>query len=257
MVKVINFILWLGLLTVAQPLSAQIFVGDYDPPEYRSSVKQIEEFMKRFNLEERNEVFDSEPDLTKRQQLNIKGLFNYELVKSRGPEVEQFVEQVLAHHIKLQFSDTTWIAIARCKATYQGKNAYVTLTLGTEYIGDYMYKWVIKDAEGDMLRLLPQKGNPGLKISPTDNEINFMSLSHITTVEAKNILNYKASFRPVDQLSVFFSLVANGLLKIQNVEELTYRFVIPGLYEFEVKEFLREALNSGWLISDFKKINYN
>ena len=241
------------LTAVCQPLSAQE-LGKYDPPEYRSSVKQIEEFMKRFNLEERNEVFDKEPDPTKRQRLNIKGLFNYELVKSRGPEVEAFVDKILSLNKKLHFADTTWTAIARCKATYQGKTASVTLTLGTEYIGKQMYKWVIKKAEGDILKLKPLKENPGLKISPTDNEINFMSLSHITTVEAKNITNYKANSRQVDGLSVFFCLVANGQLKIQHVEELTYHFIIPNLYEFDVKQFRREALNSGWLISDFKKI---
>ena len=224
---------------------------------YRISVKQVEEFMKRFNLEQTNELFEAENDSLKRRVLNMTGLLNFELIKSRSDEVREFVMAMLDNKVKLAFTDTTWNAVATCEAIYQGKPTRIVLLLGTEHIKETMYKWVIKDATGDILKLKPQKSNPGLKIMPTDNEVNFMSLGHITTVEAKNILNYKAKNSEVNELSVFLALVSQGLLKIQHVTELEYQFHVPHLYDFTVKQFRREALNSGWLISDFNKIDEN
>lgn len=248
------YVLFLAFFYCPGHIYAQLIEPmDSNPLDFRVSVKQIEEFMKRFNQDEFNELIKEEKDPLLKKEHNMTALFNFEFVKQHPEEVKEFVREMLDNNIRLHFADTTWTAIAECNATYKGKPTRITLSLGTEYIGQSMYKWVIKGAEGNALKSLPEKANPGLKISPTDNEVNFMSLGHITSVEAKNILNYKASFREIDELTAFFTLVHNGLLKIQYVQELKYKFHIAGLYDFTVQNYRREALNSGWLISDIKK----
>lgn len=227
---------------------------DKNPLDFRLRVKQVEEFMRRFNLEEKNELFESELDYTKRMRYNLTALFDYEILEARKGDVVEFVETVLQDSVKLHFTDSTWNAIAECSAIYENQETEVTLTLGVEHVSDYMYKWVIQDAKGKILRLPVQKENPGLKISPTDNEVNFMSLNHITTSESKNIRQYGAKGNSIDELSSFCALVYAGKLRINHVKDLSYVFHIHD-YEFVVRHFMRDALNSGWLISEFRKTN--
>ena len=144
--------------------------------------------------------------------------------------------------------------MAHCNALYKGKETTLTLELATEKIKDYMYKWVIVDASGEVLNLKPQKQNPGLAISPVDHEVNFISLRHVTSDEGVNIMNYKGKSPRLDPLSVFFALVQSGALQVKHVRMLEYRFTIAPLYEFTVRNFIRDAMNSGWLIADFKKL---
>ena len=129
----------------------------------------------------------------------------------------------------------------------------MALELVTEHVKDFIYKWVIKGASGDVLNLSSVKQNHSMAISPVDNEVNFISLKHITTTESKNILNYKSKNEKTDGLSVFLALVHSGALSIKNVQQLEYVFNIKD-YQFTVHNFVRDAMNSGLLISDFKKL---
>ena len=85
-------------------------------------------------------------------------------------------------------------------------------------------------------------------------EVNFISLKHITSREGRNILNYKGKSSQLDAMSVFFALVNSGQLQIKNVQQLEYKFTIAPFYEFTVRNFIRRAMNSGWLIADFQKL---
>jgi hypothetical protein len=73
-------------------------------------------------------------------------------------------------------------------------------------------------------------------------------------LEDVNYLQYYASkeYQP-DNLTLFFYLVNAGAMKFEYVNEVIYHITdIPG-WSMKVKEFNRNELNSGWLISDLSE----
>ncbi len=244
------FLLLFGVEVIS---SQNINMIDKDPIDYRLKVKQLDEFMRRFNLQDVPSIFQNDDTLLQ-NVYSMTAVFDFQVVQNRKDEVREFVTTMLENKIKLSYTDSNWIAVAHCNAVYKGKETTLTLELATEKVKDYIYKWVIIGASGDILNLKPLKQNPGLAISPVDNEVNFISLKHITSKEGLNILNYKGKTAQLDPMSVFFALVNSGQLQIQNVQQLEYKFTIAPLYEFTVRNFIRDVMNSGWLIADFKKL---
>lgn len=214
--------------------------------EYAYRVKQIDEFMQRFNG--KISVIDKSDKDWQRKNLTL--LFNRDLYMARRAEADKFIDEIIQDSITLDFTDSTWIAYAICSATLSGKETKITLSLKTERVKGNIYKWVIFDAEGDVLKNKPQK--EGFRISPVENELNFMALSKITTNQNLNILDYAEKGYEVDQLSVFYTLVYRKLLKINYVSQLKYTFNKLPNREFVVNHYERDGINSGWLISDFK-----
>lgn len=240
-----------AMLIVALPLtsSAQLVGEDYDVLQFQRKVKMIGQFMQRFNLAELPPGLNPSDTLLKEK--SFAALLDYSLIVKDPDGALDFLNMLVRDTVKLAFSDTNWRAIATCEASFKGKPTVVTLVLRTEHIEGYRYKWTICDAYGEALLLTPQKSNPGLRIDPTDNEINFMSLGNITTKEAINILNYKAKEKKIDGLSVFMALVKVGMLQVKHVEQLIYVFDCPN-YRFTVKKIHHDGYNSGWLIADYQ-----
>lgn len=238
------------LMTLLCQFANAQFVGeDYDILQFQRKVKMIGQFMQRFNQEEFPPGLNPQDTLLKVK--SFAALIDYTLVEKNPDGALDFLNMLVQDTVKLSFTDTNWRAFASCTATLDGKPTKLTLVLRTEHIEGYRYKWTICDAFGDALQLMPQKSNPGLRIDPTDNEINFMSLNHITAKEAENILNYKSEGVKLHGLSVFMALVKAGKLKVNHVEELTYTFNCPK-YRFTVSKFNRDGNNSGWLITDYQ-----
>lgn len=236
------------LLLLSGSVAGQVQVNDYDLLHFRLRVKQVSEFMSRFNQDELPPNLKVGDTLLHEKAFIM--LFDYNLIERRQDDVWRLVQRLVADERRLSFTDTTWYAKATCNVTLGTKKSTLTLVLRTEHVKGYRYKWVLVDASGDALSLTPLKSNPGLRIDPTDNELNFMSLHTITKNEWPNILNYKAAGRELDGLSVFLALVQADKLKINHVEELVYYFNGPS-YRLVVNNFRRDDLNSGWLISDF------
>ena len=250
-----KLILFVVLMTIGAFSAIAQTIGeiDTDPIDYRLKVKQLDEFMRRFNLQDVPSLFQNEDTLLQ-EAYSMTAVFDFQVVKNRKDEVREFVATMLNNKVKIAYTDSNWVAVAHCNAVYKGKETTLTLELATEKVKDYIYKWVIVGASGDILDLKPLKQNPGLAISPVDNEVNFISLKHITSVEGQNILNYKGKSAKLDAMSVFFALVNSGQLQIKHVQQLEYRFTIAPFYEFTVRNFIRDAMNSGWLIADFRKL---
>lgn len=214
---------------------------------FKYHVKQIEEFMERFNGE--TSLFDKDkPDW---QQKNLMLLFERDVYVKRKTDADHFIAQAISRRARLHFNDSTWLAEAECNAEYAGKPTRVTLLLSLESAGEGMLKWVLCGAEGKVLALSPQKSVAGLKISPVDHELNFISLSAATTRDAVNIACYKGRSIQVDKLSVFLALVHERRLKIHSVQNLRFHFNTHGL-SFIVSSYDKKGINSGWLISNFQ-----
>lgn len=250
-----KLILFCILVALGESVAMSQIIDDIntDPIDYRLKVKQLDEFMRRFNLQDVPSLFQNEDTLLQ-DAYSMTAVFDFQIVKNRKDEVREFVATMLNNKVKLAYTDSNWVAIAHCNAIYNGNETTLTLELATEKVKDFIYKWVITGASGEILDLKPLKQNPGLAISPVDNEVNFISLKHITSREGRDILNYKGKSSQLDAMSVFFALVNSGQLQIKNVQQLEYKFTIAPFYEFTVRNFIRGAMNSGWLIADFHKL---
>lgn len=209
-------------------------------------VRLIGEFMSRLNGE--TSISGSSESLTRLCDLTF--LFNEETYLENREYAEDFIQKVMSRQEYIEFSDSSWYAQAQCAVKVASKkDAEVTLVLKVEEY-DGMYKWVIADAWGDMLDLTPEKTNPGLRIRPTDNELNFISLSHITESESKNILNYAHHNYEPDGLTALNALLYNGFISIRHVKKLTYVFTDIAGYRLKIDNYPGEAKNCGWLISE-------
>jgi len=251
--------------TVTLPLQSQIYIGDpFNEQQLKMRVKQLDEFVSRFNYEKDIDgiTVKNRQDTAKRK-LYIASLFNKDLVTNVKETVlevyYEFIETVVnpSKPVYLHFADTNWTAEAICKAVFKGKPVRISLFLKTEKINDNEYKWVINSVQGEIFDLKPDKKNPGLMISPVDNELGFMSLADISGKAGKNIINYSYKNYSVDNLSVFNTLIYTGLLNIEYVQKVVYYFYQAPDFIFTVEHFEREDSNAGWLISSIIKTKKN
>ena len=224
--------------------NAQIMY-DRDPllENFPFQVKQISEFMSRLN---------GETSISARE-VDLLSLFERNTYIDNQIIAEGFLDKVRPRGNYVSFADTTWFAVAECVVevgTRPVKEETITIVLKTEEYGQHMYKWVMTEAFGDnVLSIEPEKRNPGLKIPPSDNELNFLILSHITKNEQRNILNYACRTFCPDRMTIFYTMLYNGLMRIKYVSSLHYIFDIVG-YRLRVTYHPSENRNGGWLISD-------
>lgn len=218
----------------------------------RLRVKQIDEFMRRFNLELdwQGEKIASCYDTVKCKKY-IKFLFDQNMRNDSLLEavIDKFATNVVLNKIKTNYKDNDWYAEVVCKFLYCGKKYDLSLFLKTEHIEDYKYKWVFCGVRSNLLNTTPFNENSKSIISPVDNEMNFMSLGEIFSKDAANIAVYVGKNQQINDLSVFVFLVKNKLIDFVSMEEIKYHFFqVPG-YVFTVQHFERKNANMGWLIS--------
>ncbi len=255
--KYIYFIL---LIVISLDSIGQGF-SDYDRMWFSTSVKQMDEFNRRFNMEEYTNGIDTAD--ANRKLLNIITLFdggNFETMNSATDSIFnqacEFAKVVVNESIKLNYSDTSWIARARCQGLLNGKKVLFNLYLSVARRNKNRYKWVISKAEGDIFNLQPVDTSRNVMITPNAHNINFMILSDLTSPSNnKNITRFGSGNPKNYQTAIFYYLVYNGNLKIEYVDNLEFIFFqVPG-YVFTVKEFVRDTFNSGWLISELEKMD--
>ena len=239
----------MALLCGTMAVSAQgVLIGrQYDSLLFQQRVSSMDEFMERFNGEDLSVQEDGDM-LSKMQR--VFRVCNRDVLDQDPQKWFPFLTDLAQNGVRLRYTDTNWAAIATCVVDVDGREDTVTLTLKVERVKRSIYKWAISSASGSVLTLSPLKESPLFSISPANNEVNFISLSDITTDNAQNILCYGSRDCRVDQTSVFYALVAKGYLKIKYVVDLVYRFDVAK-YTFFVSFFNRDTFNAGWLISDF------
>jgi hypothetical protein len=213
----------------------------------------VDEFFSRFNGK------TAHPDIpitdTNSRRDNLMFLFDLAQFTSKNDskfqEATQMMDLVINDSIKINFSDTTWVAIAHCKGLLEGKSVNFDLFLTVQHRKENMYKWVISRADGNIFNITPRNENEKIMLYPGDHETNFMSLGRMTKEQPFNVKNFMARGFDYDMTSVFAYLIYNRKLKIDYVNDLEFIFTqVPG-YIFHIKYFERENKNSGWLISDF------
>ena len=255
----ILFLILISILFVFDCAKGQIVVANsqYERNLYLAEVKQVDEFIDRFNCKKFH--IDIDTAKSEHNENNILALFNQEqfmnATDSLRAETTKFIKTVVDGGVKIHYEDTLWFAKAPCYGKFRGKDVDFTLWLNVEHRSEDMYKWVVARAEGDLFQLPPSRTSDRIMILPGDHETNFMSLKDITTQKLDYITNYKQKYFDLDETSVFYSLVYYGLLGIDYVKDLEFWFYqVPG-YVFHIKYFNRETRNSGWLIDKVEKVS--
>ena len=242
----------LAMLLMYINASCQTIVNsDLEKKLFKARVKNIDEFMERFNGERFIETIDpTKPDSRK---LNIISLFNVEGLEGNQEayrKMESFADKALASGAKLNYKDSLWFAVAPCHGKYKGKDVDFVVWLNVEHRRGDMYKWVISKVNGEIFKLTPTNTSESLMISPVEHDINFMQLGRITQDNNNLILNYKQKQFDIDETSVFYTMVNHGLLTIEYVSDLQFVFMQVPDYQIVIKEYDRLTANSGWLIKE-------
>ena len=250
-----RYLLLISILFYVLPISAQSFPDSVFQDDVRYKVKLLDEFMKRFNGEETHDMLANQDSL--QEELNILYLMNADMFKANKDSMLQvaneFIDSIRVNQTKLFYTDSLWYAEVMVNCSYKKKAEQITLFLRPEEIKPQQHRWVIIGAKGDILTLEPSRRNNGLNILPNNHEVGFMALPKIHLLGNDKILNYASANYRTDQLTVLYSMIYSGTLKMDTTDKIIYHFgEVPG-FVFTVERHVREGFNSGWLISSIKK----
>lgn len=228
-------------------------------PNMVLQVKQLDEFVNRFNYEQDFYGKKITPEFKKQfpRDKYISLLFNNQdkrIIQNSAEYfslIEQFIRDVSKGDGQYIAKHSTEIyAVADCKLIYKGKTEKAMFILNREVTENYA-KWVIRKVDATFLDLL-QKGEATGSLPPNSHETNFISLKK--TLDKKN--NFSSiTQKPFqyNQLSTFLYLISTGELKFQYVEKLKYLVLDIKEWAIAVQEYKRDTENSGWLISNISK----
>lgn len=220
------------------------------PDFFKMRIKSIDEFRERFNREKLPPFLDStDADLAYKQ---VVACFYRDSVIDRANEVVEFAYKMVDNNVLLSYGDSDYYCELYCNAHYKGKKTPIIIRMSVEQDNRGYFYWVISEAEGEILRLIPEKTSPYMRLSPIDNLQDFSELQEVLHSTPADISNYVRRSFSVDQTSVFLSMVNSRLLKYDEIKDMIYVFHKGG-YEFKVKFFNKETNNNGWLIYDFSK----
>ena len=258
------------ICTFAFPLYGQKITGKQKVNEeiFVARVKQFNEFADRFNLvtdfngNSADSVFRAKMprekmipllfDLkdTRTLEKNVSYSKNYTGTKT------EFVNEVIRKNLLLDKYSPGIIAEAKSRILVNGNPQTVRIFLNQEIVGKDRVKWVILSVKGNLPDIFKTDTTMIRFIPPTSNETDFINLKR--ALEDTDHLQYYAytGFEP-DYLTLFFSCINSGIIKYEYAEEVIYHIIsIPGWY-FKVRDFNRNELNSGWLITDLARNNYS
>jgi hypothetical protein len=224
-------------------------------------VKQFNEFIDRFNFKTNfsgnpvDSVFKSK--ITRDKM--IHSLFDLKdpridssdknWSKAYTDEKTEFINEVIHKNLLIFKYSNKIIAEAKSRIMYKGTPARVSVLLCQEIIGKGMVKWVIVGVKGDLFSSFRPDTSYVRFIPPSSNETDFINLKRALE-DVNHLPDYSSSDYNPDYLAVFYYMLNSGLVRFDYVEEVIYHILeIPG-WCIKVKEFNRNEMNSGWLITD-------
>lgn len=245
---------------------SQVIVEPVNTSEqiFLARTKQFNEFLDRFNYKTtfRGEPIDAEFSSKIPRNSMVNALFDLKDKRTdpASPEYSadfidlknRFTAEVVAKNLQIKRYSENIIAEARSSVVFRGTSEKISVFLAQEVVGDNRIKWVILDTRGEIFNFGKTDTAFIRFIPPSSNETDFMNLKR--ALEDVNYLHYYAArdYNP-DNLSLFFYLVNTGALKFEYVNEVIYHITdLPG-WSIKIKEFNRNELNSGWLISDLSE----
>jgi hypothetical protein len=231
---------------------SQAVIKETDNEIFFFRVKQIEEFIDRFNNQDSNINVILQNEVSRRRM--IASLFDQEkdwnedlvkefIIKITEPEKEQF----------LNFENEKWYAEVDCNFKYKVRNHKVKLILQIEAYEGRQFKWVIKGVDAGFL--LSEKENKVENfINPAGHGTGFIRLKPAMSKKESYTSLLSDRFKE-DPLTQFFTCLRFGIIEFVEVDSVTFHFLQLNDWAFVVKEFNRPEKNSGWLIADLQKLD--
>lgn len=249
------WMLLLGLVFSAQIRTQQISLPVViDETQLQFRVKQVDEFMRRFNFDTLYDGSKPVDTVSLDERLkNMYTVFRLENFKSDDGTpnklMTDFCTYIVKNNLRLEYEDNNWMAEVVCDAKMDGKRHKISLLLQTEHIKDVLYKWVLVDAKADFMDNLSTVSKDSLFISPAEHGIGFITLPSIINLSVSDVNTvFKKDWIP-DRLSVFSYLVSSKKLSLLAVDKVIYHWTL-GDYSFDVERFEGEnSSNQGWLVS--------
>lgn len=223
-------------------------------------VKQIDEFMERFNSAESAQIRQyvrehHALDSISRASL-VLSLFNQEDTTWNERNIRDFVSDILrsSSPATIDFYDQGWYVELDCTGRYKGKDEKFTLVLSLEVMHRSRgAKWVIESVSADFLGIRRSK-DQRRALNPASYGNNFIDLSEALQ-DTSNIRNYLNLRRQHSQLLLFLNELHEGNLVFKHINQVTYHFLQIDDWIFKVRDFNRDTPNSGWLISELLRVN--
>ncbi len=224
--------------------------------KYYFEVKQIEDFIDRFNFSPQSSFIKYYSKNYPNAKLNrtdlIKTLFYREGMKKKSLDtLKNFLALVTnaKQPSYLSFYAKNWYANLDCAFLLNGKPVNIKLVLEIQ-IDDEKTKacrWVICGMKSERLTF-PEKIDSTKFISPSSHGTDFLALDKIL-VDKKNIVSYfYSNFKP-SNLTLFMDALQNESLKFIQVNSVSYYFFQINDWIIEVNYKYSKSNYSGWLIS--------
>lgn len=236
------------------------------PRNYLIKVKQLSEFIDRFNFQKDFLNKDIGPEfksiITRSDYIRL--LFNNEDNRldpvfdddTYQILVDMFLHEVCADSVYIDRYSEKIYAELTCLVNIRGKDEYIDLLLRQE--SNHGLKWAIISVDQNFNTKIesqqykPQdKDTGGLQshIPPLSNEINFMDLKALF-YDHNNLHNLSADDCVKEKMMGFYDMIRNGSLQYQHVKSIHYHILDIPDWIIVITNFQRDTDNSGWLISD-------
>jgi hypothetical protein len=253
----------------ASPLYGQRMTGKQKETEniFIARIKQFNEFADRFNLVTdfngnpvdsvfrakmpRDKMIPLLFDLKDPRTLAKNADYSEDFIRTKT----DFIKEVIKKDLILDKYSPGIIAEARSRILINGNPQTVRIFLNQEIVGKGRVKWVILFVTGNFSDIFKTDTSMIRFIPPTSNETDFINLKR--ALEDIDHLHYYAydGFEP-DYLTLFFYYLNSGIIRYEYAEEVVYHIIsIPGWY-IKVRDFNRNELNSGWLITDIARNSF-
>jgi hypothetical protein len=266
---ILKFLIFISFSVCHHRLFSQVISNNDNAKEkhFVYEVKEIDEFFERFNDEKGSFIrgvykahhvkFD-----IPRQRL-IRSLFNYENMLKDSDMINKFVSDVTKKNkpIYLDYYGDDWYAELTCKFKYNDASIVIPVIMKIEMTQNKGSKWMIVAVGSSALKskiVVTEMAQSKVKsniISPTSNGTNFVSLKRAFD-DKENLSDYfESAYFKMSNVLEFYNAILNRDIEFLDVIKLKYHFLLAGGWIFTVEDFIREELNSGWLINHMEKVS--
>jgi len=216
-------------------------------------VKQVDEFIHRFNFNEKKIDLTQIP-VTRRSEI-IPLLVEETYNKENAQVLQNFINASIKSPL-ISFYDDNWYAVVKCEGVYNRKTVRLNLVLQVEAFQNHSSKWVLTGVNAPFLEIDAECTDPSKLISPSNNEVGFIGLQRIFE-DKENITAYSLTTYEPDYLSILLHEVKAGRFIFKKSLVSKYYFTQVQDWVFVLEHFNRSGNNSGWLISEVIPVREN
>jgi hypothetical protein len=234
------------------------FIGDLEDTEkFRAETKQVNQFFRRFNGEENEDgkrFYPGDRDYrgNSLRKSFLKMLFDHENPGLDRQMAKEFISEVVdrSDPAFLDFHEDDWFAQVNATFMYEGqdKQAVLFLKIEQEKLG---YKWVISRIffEPFLNYFIRDTTYTKKFLHPMSHELDFMNLKKAFADQDSVEQYVNKEFHP-DYLTLFLYEIRKKRLSFITVKNVKFHFFQIDNWYFEVSDFNRPGMNTGWLISN-------